>query len=67
MRHTMMSVWVDFFFYKHLQYFMLLNQDTHINKGQTWEFEWVCWQRDDKITRRKIAINQRQDRLLEEV
>lgn len=46
---------------------MLLNQDTHINKGQTWEFVWVCWQRDDKITRRKIAMNQRQDRLQEVV
>lgn len=67
MRHTMKSVWVDFFFffYKHLQYFLHLNRDTHINKGQTWEFEWVCWQRDDKI--RNIAMNQRHDRLLEEM
>lgn len=36
---------------------MRLNQDTHISNGQTWEFEWVCWQHDDKITRRKMAGN----------
>lgn len=41
--HMMKSVWVDlcifYFFDVHLQYFMLLKQDTDINNGQTWEFE----------------------------